>query len=179
MKNVNAAYRWVVVVMTLALVASSGVACRPPSRGAGDAAAGRSAKTAPDFELSGVDGKTVRLSDFKGKVVLLDFWATWCPPCRKEIPGFIDLQKRYASQGFTVVGVALDQGGVAAVQQFAAQLGINYPLAMGDAEVANAYGGIQAIPTTFLIGRQGAILQTYVGAHDAETFERGIQAALR
>ena len=136
------------------------------------------AKVAPDFSLPDPDGKTVRLSDFKGKVVLLDFFATWCPPCRNEIPHFIEMQKQFAARGFTMLGVAFDQQGAAVVKPFARQAGVNYPLALGDSQVAQAYGGVDALPTTFLIGRDGRILQTYVGYTDQADFEQAIQSAL-
>ena len=140
--------------------------------------AATAAKIAPDFSLPDPDGKTVRLSDFKGKVVLLDFFATWCPPCRNEIPHFIELQKHFAARGFTMLGIAFDQQGAAVVKPFARQAGVNYPLALGDSQVAQAYGGVDALPTTFLIGRDGRILQTYVGYTDKADFEQAIQSAL-
>ena len=136
------------------------------------------AKIAPDFSLPDPDGKTVRLSDFKGKVVLLDFFATWCPPCRNEIPHFIEMQKQFAAQGFTMLGIAFDAQGATVVKPFARQASVNYPLALGDSQVAQAYGGVDALPTTFLIGRDGRILQTYVGYTDQADFEQAIQSAL-
>ncbi len=136
-------------------------------------------KAAPDFGLTDLSGKTVRLSDFKGKVVLLDFWATWCAPCRMEIPEFVQLQKQYAGKGFTLLGVALDDEGAAVVKPVAQKLGVNYPVVFGNTQVAAAYSGIQALPTTFLIGRDGKILKTYVGARDKSEFQRDIQSALQ
>src|SRR5690348_13547526 len=94
---------------------------------------------APDWHLSDVDGKPVKLSDFKGKVVILDFWATWCPPCRAEIPEFVAIQKKYADKGFTVIGISLDQQGASVVKSFMNQLGMNYPVVIGNpAEVSGA-----------------------------------------
>jgi peroxiredoxin len=135
-------------------------------------------KTAPDFALTDLSGKTVRLSDFKGKIVLLDFWATWCGPCRKEIPDFIQLQRQYADKGFTILGISLDEEGAAVVKPFARQFGINYPLVIGTTQATAAYGGIQAVPTAFLIGRDGRILLTFVGARDKSDFEQAIRSAL-
>ncbi len=130
-----------------------------------------SKKAAPDWQLSDVDGKPVKLSDFKGKVVILDFWATWCPPCRAEIPGFVILQKKYADKGFTVIGVSLDQQGPSVVKSFMRSFGMNYPVVMGTPKIVLDYGGITAIPTTFVIDRQGNVVTAYQGAMDQATFE--------
>lgn len=113
--------------------------------------------TAPAWTLKDTNGRTVRLADFCGKVVLLNFWATWCPPCRLEIPGFIALQEKYGSKGFVVVGVAMDEerDDVAA---FVRRHGINYPVVYGDASVAISYGGVSVVPTTFLLGKDGRIV---------------------
>jgi thiol-disulfide isomerase/thioredoxin len=130
-----------------------------------------SKKAAPDWQLSDVEGKPVKLSDFKGKVVILDFWATWCPPCRAEIPGFVVLQKKYADKGFTVIGVSLDERGPSVVKPFMRSFGMNYPVVMGTPKIVLDYGGITAIPTTFVIDRQGNVVTAYQGAMDQATFE--------
>ncbi len=135
-------------------------------------------RDAPDFILPDLNGKSVSLSSFKGKVVILDFWATWCPPCREEIPHFKALYAAYHSKGLEVIGVALDQGGVGDVAPFAKDNGINYPLVIGNEAVVQAYGGIRGIPTTFIIDRQGRIVQKYVGARDKKVFEEAIQPLL-
>ena len=140
--------------------------------------AGWVGKTAPDFALTNLLGQTVRRSDFKGKVVLLDFWATWCAPCRLEIPDLVQLQTQYAGKGFTVLGIALDDEGAAVVKPVAQKLSVNYPVAIGNLQVAAAYGGIEALPTTFLIGRDGKVLKTHVGAQGKSELEREIQSAL-
>lgn len=126
---------------------------------------------APDWQLSDVDGKPVTLSDFKGKVIILDFWATWCPPCRAEIPGFVAIQKKNADKGFTVIGVSLDEQGPSVVKPFMRQLGMNYPVVMGTPKVVVDYRGITAIPTTFVIDREGNIVTAYQGFTDQATFE--------
>ena len=136
-------------------------------------------KAAPDFTLTNLSGATVRLSDFKGKVVLLDFWATWCPPCRREIPDFTQLQRQYGVQGFTMLGIALDDEGAAVVKPFAQKLGVNYPLVIGNTKIAAAYGGIQALPTAFLIGRDGKVVKSIVGARDKSAWEQTIESQLR
>jgi thiol-disulfide isomerase/thioredoxin len=128
-------------------------------------------KAAPDWQFSDVEGKPVKLSDFKGEVVILDFWATWCPPCRTEIPSFVALQKKYADKGFTVIGVSLDEQGPSVVKSFMHRFGMNYPVVMGNQTVVVDYGGFEAIPTTFVIDRQGNIITAYQGAMDQATFE--------
>ncbi|MEO5717185.1 MAG: TlpA disulfide reductase family protein [Chthoniobacterales bacterium] len=133
---------------------------------------------APGWQLQSVEGKPVKLSDFKGKVVLLNFWATWCPPCREEIPDLISLQKQYAAQGLIVVGVSMDEGDPARVASFAKKFGINYPLVMGDDKTSSAYGGIQVLPTTFIIDRKGNVVDGLQGATDRAGFEAKIKPIL-
>lgn len=136
-------------------------------------------KPAADFNLPGVDGKAVKLSQFKGKVVILDFWATWCPPCRGEIPDFISLQKQYGPKGLQVVGVALDQEGADAVKPFVKEHGINYPIGLDpESTVPPSYGGVRGIPTTFVIDKQGHIVKKYVGARSRAAFEADIKPLL-
>ena len=120
-------------------------------------------KPAPRWELKDLDGKTVHSSDFNGKVVVLDFWATWCPPCRAEIPDFIELQKKYAAQGLAVVGVSVDQADLKTVKSFAQKNGINYSVVLVDDKIADAYGGIDGLPTTFIIDRSGRIVNQHLG----------------
>lgn len=134
---------------------------------------------APDFALKDLDGKQVKLSDFKDKVVILDFWATWCPPCRNEIPHFIELQQKYGSKGLTVVGVSVDQGGAKVVKPFAAAWKINYPMLLADDRVGEAYGGIRYLPTTFIIDRGGQIVKRLVGYQSKDVFEREIEPLLK
>ena len=120
-------------------------------------------KPAPDFTGTDINGKTVKLSDYKGKVVLLDFWATWCPPCRKEIPGFVDLYSTYKSRGLVVIGVSMDDA-TAEVIATVSRLKLNYPVLMGDEYLGAAYGGVLGLPVTFLIDRDGKIRARYQGA---------------
>ena len=132
-----------------------------------------SAQEAPDFTLTDMNGKQVSLSDFKGKVIVLDFWATWCGPCRMEIPSFIQLQSDYEDE-VVVLGVSLDQGGPSAVVPFAEKMGINYPIVYGNGSVTQAYGGVRGIPTTFIIDKQFNIQRKYVGYTDHRVFEQDI-----
>ena len=133
---------------------------------------------APDFSLKDMDGKTVNLSDFKGKVVILDFFATWCPPCRGEIPDFVELQKAYGSQGAAIIGVSNEAPGE--LKAFAGEFGINYPVLVDAQEAAQAaYGPIRAVPTTFVIGKDSKIARVYVGARPKEVFENDIKELLK
>ena len=135
---------------------------------------------APDFTLKDADGKTVHLADYKGKVVLLDFWATWCGPCKIEIPWFIDLQRRNKDKGLEVLGVAMDDNGWEDVKPFLADMKVNYRVVVGDDATSNAYGGVESLPTTFLIDREGKIAAVHVGLDAGrKDFEDGIEELLR
>jgi peroxiredoxin len=164
----------------LCLVAIFGAVALFTRRSAAENAANSTGKPAiaPSWELHNVDGQTVRFADFKGKVVILDFWATWCPPCRAEIPGLIDLQKQYGKQGLAVIGISVDQDGASVVKAFAQKFGMNYPVLLADPKVVQSYGGIEAIPTTFIIDRQGRIVKEHVGFTDKEDFEKEIKPLL-
>jgi thiol-disulfide isomerase/thioredoxin len=127
---------------------------------------------APAWKLTDLDGKEIGRDALKGKVVVVDFWATWCPPCVQEIPGYIALQKKYADKGLVIVGLSLDSKGAEAVKPFAAKKGINYRLAIAGSDLADAFGGVEGIPTTFLIDREGKIRHKKVGSMEADDYEK-------
>lgn len=119
--------------------------------------------TAPDFRLETMEGGTFALSDHRGKVVVINFWATWCAPCLEEIPGFIRLQNEFRERGLQILGVSLDTEGFNVVRPFAELLGINYPLVVNDGVVAETYRGHFVVPTTFVVDRRGEIRGRYIG----------------
>jgi len=133
---------------------------------------------APDLILKDLQGNTVKLSDLKGKVVLVDFWATWCQPCTIMIPWFIEFQNRYGSQGFAVLGVAMDDEGLSVVKPYAAKASMNYTVVIGSEEAAEAWGGIFGLPTSFVIDRQGRIQAKHIGLIDRDVFEKDIRSLL-
>ena len=133
---------------------------------------------APAWKLKDADGKEVSSAQFKGKVIVVDFWATWCGPCRHEIPGYIALQKKYAKDGLVIVGVAVNDT-EPAVKSFAAKQGVNYTVVMGDDAVVEAFGGMEAIPTTFIIDREGKIRERKVGSEDATEYEQTLLKYLK
>jgi len=152
-----------------------GCARRAPEGGGN---AGEIGSKAPNFELMGMDGEKVQLSDFAGKVVILDFWATWCPPCRAEIPDLVSLQKKYGEKGLVVVGLSLDAEGAGVVKPFAQEYHVNYPMLIANAKIASQFGGVIGIPTTFVLDRQGRIVKKFVGRMELKTFEEAVQPLL-
>ena len=132
---------------------------------------------APPFSRSGLDGKSVELAAFKGKVVLLDFWASWCAPCVIAIPHFRDLQNRLRGRGFRVIGISMDDS-AAEARAAATRLGVNYPVVMGDAKLALAYGGILGLPVEMLVGKDGRILSIWHGETAPVIIEKAVGASL-
>ncbi|MFH1679102.1 MAG: TlpA disulfide reductase family protein [Candidatus Eisenbacteria bacterium] len=138
---------------------------------------------APAFSLLTADGgRTIRLDDYKGKVLILDFWATWCPPCKQEIPHFNALYEEYKRKGLEILGVSVDQGGASIVQNYMESnprsIVPSYPVAMASREITIAYGPISSIPVTFIIDRKGNVQQRLIGYQDKEVFEGIIQKLL-
>lgn len=149
--------------------------CRGRAPGASVASSERPA--APDFTLQDLSGQQVILSRYHGKVVLLDFWATWCGPCRQEVPHFIGFQKKYHPQGLQIIGVSMDDG-PEPVHAFYEEFKMNYPVAMGTAQVGEQYGGILGLPVAFLIDRNGRISSKHIGETDIAVLEKEIVALL-
>src|SRR5579863_3861261 len=133
---------------------------------------------APDFTLESLDGKSMKLSDFRGKAVLLNFWATWCGPCKIEMPWFVELQNQYAAQGFQIVGVAMDDASKEDIGKFAKDMGVNYPILIGKESVGDQYGGVPALPESFLIGRDGKIVDKIIGLRGKAEIEDAIKKAI-
>jgi thiol-disulfide isomerase/thioredoxin len=136
------------------------------------------ASAAPDFTLESLDGKSVRLSDLRGKAVLLNFWATWCGPCKIETPWLVELQNQYGSQGLQVVGVEAGDDDKEDIAKFVKDMGINYPILIGKEAVGDAYGGVPALPESFFIGRDGKIVDKIIGLKGKGEIEDSIKKAL-
>ena len=134
---------------------------------------------APNFSLKTYDGKIIELAKLKGTVVVVNFWATWCPPCRAEIPDFIKVYDTYISKGLEIVGIALDEDGWPKVKPFLEKNKINYPIVLGNAEVIQQYGGIEGIPTTFIVDKKGNIVDHQVGMLTKGILEQKIKSLLK
>ena len=162
------------VVLAVLVIAAIQLSCRS-SQNAN--APGAIHSTAPDFSLQDVDGKPLTMSGNRGKVVLLNFWATWCTPCRAEIPEFERFQNTYGPQGLQVLGISMDDD-AKPVREFSQQLKMNYPIALGSDKLAQSYGGVLGLPVSFLIGRDGKIAAKYVGAAEIPVVEQEIKTLL-
>jgi peroxiredoxin len=132
---------------------------------------------APPFTRAGLDGRSVDLSRYKGMVVLIDFWASWCAPCLIAIPHFRAWQARWGGRGFQVIGISMDDA-AADAKAAAARLKVNYPVVMGDAKLAERYGGILGLPVEMLVGRDGRIIDIWQGEIPPETIEKAVRVAL-
>jgi peroxiredoxin len=137
-------------------------------------------KRAPEFSLRSVDGKKVSLSDYKGKAVLINFWATWCAPCKIEMPYLVTLRNQYAPQGFEILGVNADEPGTprTKVAKFGQEQGLSYPLLLGDDAMERKYGGIEFLPTSFFVGRDGKVIAETAGLVSKDEVETSIKKAL-
>lgn len=133
---------------------------------------------APDFSLRTLEGERVSLDELDGQVVLVNFWATWCPPCRLEMPGFQSVYDDYKDRGFAVVGLATDVGGAGLVETFVRENRITYPVAMASEEVRLRYGGVDALPQSFLVDRQGRVRKVVAGVFSEGTLRRAVEELL-
>ena len=133
---------------------------------------------APDFTLETLDGKSLSLSSLRGKAVLVNFWATWCGPCKIETPWLVDFQKQYGAEGLQIVGVAMDDSGKDEIARFAKDMGVNYPVLLGKEAVGDAYGGVPALPESFFVSRDGKIVDKIMGLEGKAEIETAIKKAL-
>jgi thiol-disulfide isomerase/thioredoxin len=147
----------------------------PPGSGA---TAPDGVRMAPDFALEDLEGRTVRLSDSAGKVRLVDFWTTWCPPCREEIPMFKELQEKYAEHGFELLAISMDEGGAQVVKPFLERFDVPYTNLIGDDETAEAFGGVLGYPTAFLVDGEGKVVTTWLGPKPRRVVEGRIRELL-
>ena len=167
--------RSLVTLAALALVAGC---ARTPSVNAA-VKAEKDRKAAPEFALKDARGGTLTLANLKGKVVLLNFWATWCGPCKIEIPWFVDFEQRYRDQGLAVVGISMDEDGWEAVKPYIEAKKVNYRVVLGDDKTAQLYGGVESLPTTFLIDAEGKIASIHVGLVSKDVYDGEIQQLLK
>lgn len=168
----NRGRQFLFLTLLLALLSGAiGPGCRRGNAGSAEK------KAAPGFSLKSLNGKTIRLSDYRGKVVILDFWAIRCPPCRMQIPILVKLFQKYSHQGVMILGISVDRD--QGLNQFTKKNNINYPILLPDGKVDKDYGGIQYIPTLFIIDPAGKIYKKYLGAQPLNTLERDIQTLLK
>jgi thiol-disulfide isomerase/thioredoxin len=182
----------VIAIIAVVIAVAAGTyfadkATRVPHKSVARADSQAAGTPAPDLTLKELDGKDVSLAQFKGKVVLVNFWATWCDPCRYEIPSLIEMQKKYGDRGFTVLGVAMDDEGKRAVAPFVekerfdvngAKLPMNYPILIGNDEAGNKFGGLLGYPTSVLINRDGKQIKRITGLISEEEISKAIEANL-
>jgi thiol-disulfide isomerase/thioredoxin len=167
----------IVVAMVVALMIVFGFKfARRSSRAAGSAQI--QSGSAPDFTLQSLAGKPVSLSDFRGKPVVLNFWATWCGPCKIEMPWFVDFQKQYGPAGVQFLGVAMDDAKTEDIAEFAKSMNVNYPILIGKESVGDAYGGVQFLPETFYIDRSGKVVDKAFGLKGRGEIEDDIKKIL-
>ena len=177
------------VALTLVVQRTRRIAAAPRPAGSQNGPATAAAlEDAPNFSVKDLQGGDVSLAQYKGKVVLLNFWATWCEPCRIDIPWLIEFQNKYGARGFTVLGMAMDEGGKKDVDPFVKderfdvdgqKLAMNYPILIGNDAVGDSFGGLLGLPTTVLISRDGKKIKTFIGLVDHEKFVTAIEEQLQ
>lgn len=150
--------------------------CMPRTRNKIDTIVNAQAK---DFSLLSIENKTVTLADFKDKIVILNFWATWCPPCQKEIPDFISFYEKYRDKGVAIVGIAIDEEGVNVVKPFAEKHKMNYPVLIGNENIIADYGAMVSVPTSFLIDKSGKVYKKYSGYHSIDDYQKDVDSLLK
>lgn len=164
-----------VIVVTIMLLAPRLIKYKP----ANVITADPKGQVAPDFTLKDINGRTVRLSDYRGKAVVVNFWATWCPPCKTEMPWLVELENKYRAQGLEIIGVALDEASKDEIAKFARDMRLNYSVVIGDDNTADAYGNVQMLPTTFYINRDGKIVSRVIGIIGEREIEDNMIEALK
>ena len=162
----------------LVMSACSQTAAVTEGGGVAEAAEKEPPRPAPDFTLEDADGNEVTLSDLEGQVVLLNFWATWCGPCKIEMPWFVDFQRKYKDRGFAVVAVSLDEEGWEVVRPYAEEMQFNFPVVVGNDEMASKFGDVYALPTTLMINKEGEIVSTHTGLVGRDVYEEEIESLL-
>jgi peroxiredoxin len=172
--SIGSIRRWTLFAIALVILAS----CTSPIPDDVRVKSEKERQATPDFALKDVNGATVKLSDYKGKVVLLNFWATWCGPCKIEIPWFMDFQKTYKDREFAVVGVSMDEDGWDAVKPYIEQHKMNYRVVVGNDQVSQLFGSIDSLPTTLVIDREGRIASMHIGLVAKKTYEQEIEQLL-
>ncbi|MBI3207628.1 MAG: TlpA family protein disulfide reductase [Candidatus Solibacter usitatus] len=164
--------------LTLGSMAALLAACNSRSVKAAAVKPEKERKNAPEFSLKDSQGRAAKMSDYKGKVVLLNFWATWCGPCKIEIPWFIDFEQRFKDRGFAVLGVSMDEDGWEVVKPYLESKKINYRVVIGNDQTADLYGGVSSLPTTFLVDRLGRIAGVHVGLVSKSVYQDDIEQLL-
>ena len=175
MKNIIGLSISLLFLVSVLLSSCSDVVDQTPEK---KSAVERPREPAPDFTLQDSGGQDVTLSEFEGKVVLLNFWATWCGPCKIEMPWFLEFQQKYRDQGFTVIAISMDEEGWGVVRPFLKDLKPNFPVVIGDDEIAQKFGGVVALPTTFIIDKEGNIASTHQGLVSKNKYEKDIRQLL-
>ena len=172
--SISSIRRWTLFAIALVILAS----CTSPIPDDVRVKSEKDRKATPDFALKDVTGATVKLSDYKGKVVLLNFWATWCGPCKIEIPWFMDFQKTYKDRDFAVVGVSMDEDGWDSVKPYVEEKKMNYQVVLGNDQVSQLFGSIESLPTTIVIDREGRIASMHIGLVSKSTYQKEIEKLL-